>query len=196
MILRSRLGRFAGAVVALLLVVACDPQRELPSATPARASAPSISEEDAVRLVRESSEFRTLSYSAATLFVPRQVANMSVQQRAAAEALVRQGWIVFEGSAAHVRLTDRARKDRRFFDRDSGIEVSATAVKQITRVISIRSPTAATRNVSVEWRWVPNDIGMTLPKGSLPNSERTNIAEAVLAWDGLREWYLTRLTPH
>jgi len=87
--------------------------------------------------------------------------------------------VKYKGSGCHA--------DLRFFDRTTYLEIIPVATKQLVRVVSF-TPYGNSIDVTLEWRWAPNEIGSLLPPDLLPDPRKLHTAEGSVGWDGFREW--------
>ncbi len=145
---------------------------------------PFIEPDLAVSMILRSTAFFGLQLDEARFPLPYRFREMSGPQRAAAEALRGEGWLDFDGDG--VALSAKASHDLRFFDRETYLEIIPVATKQLVRVVSFTSH-GNTKDVTLEWRWAPNEIGSLLPGEFLPDARKVHTAESSVGWDG-RDW--------
>lgn len=75
------------------------------------------------------------------------------------------GWLAVDGSGNAI-LTEKAKNDRRFLVRtNQSLDIVPLAKKEITSTSAPQSLPDGNVQLTVDWRWVPNDAGAALKSG-------------------------------
>lgn len=160
------------------------------SAQPIIHPPPSLAEAKAI--IDESGTLGEFEFTKAAVTVPMQKSAMNEPQLAAAEQLVKAGWIAFDGSGAVVLA--KAQDDKRFLVRPNGfLDVVPVAKKEMGDVTAIRPLTAGEAEAEFTYRWVPTEVGTAFTSGPVFDLFAQPVrAKATLFWDG-STWSVMRV---
>lgn len=160
------------------------------SATAALPPPPTLA--DAKAMVANSAEFSDFEFTNAALTLATTRRAMSADQLAAAKDLAAAGWLRVQGES--VELTEKARHDRRFLPRPNGtFDIVPLASKELVDADAVHSGADGNPEVLFTWRWIPNEIGLSLRSGLLHDHYASpHRASATLMRDG-SNWSVLRI---
>jgi hypothetical protein len=171
-------------ILALLVLTACG---QSPPETPKRPAPPQVTVDSARDLIADAPELSDYQFTDAAYSLPMKRSMMNEPARAAAAALIKAGWIKFDGD--EVVLSAKAAGDRRFIVRPNGfVDIVPLARKEFLGVTGVRTAPDGAPLVDFEWQWKPNEIGQVFA----PKYDGLRRATATLLWDG-KSWIVLRI---
>jgi hypothetical protein len=150
------------------LSLACSTPEESTKQTAAAATAttaPSLTPESARQLLESSPEWSDYQFTYASWSVPLRAREMNDAHRRTVQELREAGWLAVDGDGNAV-LTEKAKNNKRFLVRsNASLDIVPLAKKEIVAVSAPQPQPDGNTQVTIDWRWVPNEIGSVLKSG-------------------------------
>lgn len=131
----------------------------------AKPAAPLPDANSARQLIESSAEWSDFQFTYASTSLPLRAKEMNEAHKKTVQELRAAGWLGVDGDGNAI-LTEKAKSDRRFLVRPNlSVDIVPLAKKEIQSVSAPTKRADGNAEVTIDWRWIPNEVGAALQSG-------------------------------